>query len=152
VFSRSVESRKCLYFNVCGRTETYTGRWKEHWHPYQDGYLCKTHYSKLVGYKKRTAEQRKKYNDKYNIRKIKFIDRQIIVSKNPKSGFCSWCSNNIYDGSCKVTNMHHVEYDKNNVLANTIEICASCHAYETTRLRMLKKRMVREKCRSTYTP
>jgi hypothetical protein len=134
------ENRKCLYFNVCGKSEVYTGRWKEHWHPYQDGYLCKTHYSKLVGYKKRTAETRKKYNDKYNIRKIKFIDRQIIIDKNPKSGYCSWCPNNIHDGSCKVTNMHHIKYDKNNVLANTIEICASCHAKETNTKRVLKKR------------
>ena len=36
--------------------------------------------------------------------------------------------------------MHHIKYDKNNVLANTIEICASCHAKETNTKRVLKKR------------
>ena len=139
MFSRSVESRKCLYFNVCGRSEVYTGRWKEHWHPYQDGYICKYHYSKLVGNKKRTIEQSRRYNLNWNKNKVKFLDKQICVTKNPRTGYCSWCPNNIHNGSCKRTNLHHIEYNDKNILENTIEICASCHAIETNRLRMLKK-------------
>lgn len=64
-------------------------------------------------------------------RMIRFQDERINVGIDPRTGYCSKCSNNIFDGSCLVTGMHHKKYDRNNPLRYTVELCSSCHAYET---------------------
>ncbi len=56
---------------------------------------------------------------------------RIQLDHNPRTGYCSLCLNNIYDGSCKKTDLHHIEYDLDNPLRYTIELCPSCHGKET---------------------
>lgn len=106
--------RKCKYPN-CDKVEAYTGRWKEHWHPYENGYLCKKHHFKLFTYPKRTPEYFKKYNSrrtpeqrkidnskitpeqhrKYNSKKhprlLHYKSKQFILTFSPRKGLCDWC-------------------------------------------------------------
>lgn len=140
MLSKPVVIRKCLYFYLCKKEEIYTGRWKEHWHPYKDGYICKKCYSRLITNPKKTKEYIKKYNDRKTKEqrkednaktKPKFITyhkKQIYINFKTRTGYCSWCHNNIYDKSCKLTHMHHKEYYPIFVWFGTIEICVSCHS------------------------
>ena len=64
-------------------------------------------------------------------RTILFLGVQIYLSWNPRTGRCSKCTNNIHDGSCKVTNMHHLFYLRICPWFGMVELCVSCHAVET---------------------
>lgn len=151
MLSKTVETRTCLYFNLCKKTETYNGRkWQLIWNHYKDGFLCRNHYSKIVSNPKQTKEYKKKYNSKYgyeyrnkydkirNTKLVGYKGRQIVLSFNPRKGFCNWCPNNIFNGSCKRTHKHHIEYYPIFVWFGTVEICNSCHAKETNVPRDLK--------------
>jgi ribosomal protein L31 len=76
------------------------------------------------------------YNNKRNHTRITFKDKRIrLNTKEPRTGRCSWCTNNIKDGSCKRTSLHHRKYILGLPLEHTIEICNSCHIKETRRIR-----------------
>lgn len=60
-------------------------------------------------------------------RRVVFRKKQIQLSFNPRTGHCSLCPNNVYDGSCKKTAMHHIEYHDEDPLKGTVELCNSCH-------------------------
>jgi hypothetical protein len=53
--------------------------------------------------------------------RIKFQGHTKSVPKNPRTGICSIC------GHIGKTDMHHNQYDPENILANTIEVCDGCH-------------------------
>jgi hypothetical protein len=56
---------------------------------------------------------------------ISFLGRIVYVGINPRKGVCELC------GKKGVTDMHHMEYQEDDPLKDTIELCDSCHAYET---------------------
>jgi hypothetical protein len=138
------ESRRCLYFNFCGKEEIKEGRrWKEHWHIHPKGYLCKNHYKTLIQTPRTTTEQyrlwnrnktpehRKKYNQIYSPRRIWFLGESIMLSFEPRKGYCNWCPNNIYDKSTYQTEMHHIAYYRIFPWFATVELCSSCHTSKT---------------------
>src|SRR6188768_1669569 len=92
VFSKTVVSRKCLYFNECGKLENYNGKWQEHWYNYNGGFICRPHYRKIQGNPKYPKEYKKKYND----RQILFLGKVFSLSWIIRKGCCSWCHNNIF--------------------------------------------------------
>lgn len=116
--------RKCLF---CDKTERNETGWKEHWRKYKDGYVCNTHYQKYVNNPRRPKEYY--YNSRKQIQQriIEFCKLDIILTFNPRKGYCKLCSNNIHDGSCKLTSLHHWFYLRIMPWACTIEICNSCH-------------------------
>lgn len=108
----------------CLSDKTYIdNRGVSQWHKFLDGYLCTRCHSNLE-------------NPEKNKRRIRFTfkDKRILLPDNPRTGYCSKCSNNIYDGSCKVTHLHHTKYDVKNPLENTIELCVGCHFKESVLL------------------
>jgi hypothetical protein len=146
--------RQCLYFSECGKREIHNGiKWQQLWLRYQVGYICMNHYITLIRRPKipksyhrkfrRTPEQNKiinkKYNKIYHPRRFRFKDKSISLKSNPRIGYCSWCPNNIHDGSCRLTNMHHIEYYIIFPWFGTVELCVSCHNKETQRQLKLKK-------------
>ena len=133
---KTVDSRKCLYFNECGKEETHNGKWKEHWYRYKDGFICRHHFRKLIGNPKQSYEYWRKYNE----RQIVFLGKVFYLSWNIRKGFCSWCPNNIHDNSCLQTQMHHYFYVPIMVWCCTEEICVQCHTIESERLRKLNKK------------
>lgn len=69
-------------------------------------------------------------NPKSNRKKILFKGGQVWIGYNPRSGICSKCKRSVHKGEIKKTNLHHTQYDENNPLAHTIELCVSCHIKE----------------------
>jgi hypothetical protein len=60
-------------------------------------------------------------------------DKQIHMEYNPRTGFCSKC------GKIGQTHLHHTNYDSNNPLDNTIELCVSCHSKQSWKI-LIEKR------------
>ena len=60
------------------------------------------------------------------------------------TGYCSKCPNNIYDGSCKTTHMHHLIYVRILPWFGRHELCPSCHTTETWKgWKCMKKKIKR---------
>ena len=55
------------------------------------------------------------------------IGRKVSFKRRVRTGYCSRCSNNIHDGSCKRTALHHIQYHDDDPLKDTIELCGACH-------------------------
>ena len=117
----------------CGSDKTYIAQirnWKPYpqWYKHNDNWYCQKCNSKLFHNPKYNAKTNARWGPINSLRQLgwKPIGRQIHVKENPRKGYCSLCPNNIYDGSCKRTHIHHFIYD-DNPLKHIIELCASCH-------------------------
>lgn len=81
--------------------------------------------------KKYTMENKEKvaaYQHNYQLQSIKFKGKSIHTDHIVRKGSCQNC------GKTGLTNMHHTQYDSNNPLAHTIELCISCHNKEHGRI------------------
>lgn len=128
--------------SICDSTTIYSHNRRKNGNWYIDKetqlYLC----GKCYAYKRRkipeVAERRhnslnkpsaREHVREHDKRKLRFKGRQILVQSNPRIGVCSKCGKrNGLD--IKRTHIHHIQYDENNPLAYTIELCTSCHAKE----------------------
>ena len=68
--------------------------------------------------------------------KIIFRGKAVYLKENPRNGVCSECNKKIGDPftnnigkpvKIKRTHLHHDEYNSDDVLEHTRELCASCH-------------------------
>jgi hypothetical protein len=128
-----IDKNHKTYFKKNGRA---------HWLRYKGAWICKKCYHRLVGNPKRTKEYLKKYykkatpeeararNAKQIPRLIRFKNRRLTLSQKARTGRCQRCPNNIFNGSCKRTHIHHVEYNEHDPIDKTIELCVSCHMTE----------------------
>lgn len=91
------------------------------------GMLCNNCYSLFITYPKLKA--RGWFNTKYTYGNNKW---HIIIytgwNWKQRTGYCSLCPNNIHDGSCKRTNLHHKYYLRIFPWFGRIEVCRSCHS------------------------
>ena len=93
----------------------------------------------IINYKynpKYDIEYRREYNKKQIPRLLLFKGRVKTMKEPPRIGFCNICKKNIgdeylnYKGEpvkIKQTHIHHINYHSDDVLKDTIELCASCH-------------------------
>lgn len=110
-------SKVCLIDSI---HKTYIDKYNhQHWYRYKDGWVCSRCRNKLIA--------NPKWHPITNSRRLKFKDKQVYIQSNPKTGYCSYCTNNIHNGSCKKTDIHHIQYHEDDPLKNTIELCVSCH-------------------------
>lgn len=72
-------------------------------------------------------ERRLELHPDFNKGTIKFKHKQIWLGFNPLTGKCSKCKRTVKSGKIKLTYLHHDIYDWNDILANTRELCNSCH-------------------------
>jgi hypothetical protein len=91
-----------------------------------------------VDYRKQKADQikenwRNSYWKKYRPHRLQYLTTRIafknkrpIVKFNPRIGVCNLCRA-VVGIDCKITHMHHEQYDPENPLKHTIELCVSCH-------------------------
>lgn len=79
-------------------------------------------------YRQRHPDKIKIRNTNAHKRTLNFLGKLIQLSFIPRVGYCSQCTNNIFDKSCKKTEIHHLFYVPCIPWACTIELCASCHA------------------------
>ena len=73
--------------------------------------------------KEETAQMFKEYNS----RRIEFKGKNISFKENPRTNVCSVCGRKYPDELKEQTCIHHIKYDPENPLANTVELCRSCH-------------------------
>ena len=71
--------------------------------------------------------------------KIRFKGRTFSLEKNPRTNICTLCGKNQTENAGKQMSIHHTNYNNDDPLANTIELCVSCHAKLHHALRRLKK-------------
>ena len=60
--------------------------------------------------------------------------KRIFLTENPRKGICSEC------GEAGETHIHHDQYDSDNPLAHTRELCKSCH----TKFHNAERKTIRE--------
>ena len=65
--------------------------------------------------------------DKTHERTITFLNKPIILNWKLRKGYCSNCPKNIYDKTCKYTQLHHWLYVPIMPWACTEEFCSRCH-------------------------
>ena len=120
-------SKKVCY--ACGSNKTAkNGSGGLCWHPNYPTDLVTCHkcfntifYSRNPKNQQRSREYGRR-NFHYGNRIIYGNDRRYLT------GYCSECNNNIYDKSCRLTQMHHWVYIPICPLFGREELCASCHS------------------------
>lgn len=105
----------------CGAHKSTANTHGQLWYPNRGTpyFLCHTCYNGVVrrDYKQRSARSR-----------IVFKGRRLYnKTKEVRVGVCNLCRG-IIGIDCLRTNLHHDAYDASNPLANTLELCPSCHA------------------------
>jgi hypothetical protein len=115
---------------ACDTEVTYINKdGSEHWR-YHDGYIfCKNCYAKYVYDPTKPERWNKKYAIINDPKRINFKGKNKRLKINPRKGVCSLCGA-MKGIDCKRTAMHHLIYDESDPLANTIELCLSCHMKE----------------------
>lgn len=126
-----IDKRIC---SNCHSDKSRTKQGREIWSVFGQGYLCDRCNTRIFRNPKRSRETIKKYNS----RQLIFKRKHVYVKENPRKGVCSWCGA-IKGINCKATNIHHTQYHDDDVLKDTIELCASCHGKESERIRRLVK-------------
>ena len=125
-------NRQCI---ICGSYKTRINKTKNgtpysHWR-YVDGKVyCHKCYCREVSGK----ELMKAVQGKILIYK----KRRIILKERILTGQCTFCKRTVISGEIHSTTTHHFEYDDNNPLAFTVELCRSCHARENWILEQFK--------------
>jgi len=75
----------------------------------------------------------KNYLADYRARMFTYKGKRIPLENIARTGVCSAC-----DSTDKQTVLHHTQYDDNDMLKHTIELCVSCHTTEHHRIRNKK--------------
>ena len=127
-----MEGRVC---SVCGskttRIESHTGKSYQRWHNIDGKCHCWKCWKRIIQYHRYDKIWDKK--NRHDI-SLHFLGKKRRVKHSKKTGYCSWCPNNIHDGTCKRTSKHHYFYMPIMIWACTEEICNSCHINETRRI------------------
>ena len=116
--------------NNCNSNKSYVNKHgNEEWRWYNNKIYCKKCANKLF--------MNPKYHPLNSKNRFMFKDKEIWIGFNPRTGICNWCRA-VVGIDCKKTELHHELYDESNTLANTIELCTSCHKKESWRLWRIK--------------
>ena len=116
--SRTVESNIITNKKFCLIDSTHE-TYRKQWYKYQNGWICSRCRNKLLN--------NPKHNPISHPKRIRYKGKHVYLDQNPRDGYCRTCPNNIHDGSCKRTHIHHIQYHDNDPLKDTIEVCVSCH-------------------------
>jgi len=115
----------------CGNTKTYINkRGVPEWRNIDDKPWCLRCYDRIFSHPTRNPKRTKEQLRKSNEKRIKFKDKIMYLSENPRIGVCNGCRA-VVPFDCPKTDMHHEEYDELDILKNTIELCTNCHNNET---------------------
>jgi hypothetical protein len=108
---------------ACDSTTTYVyHNGNEQWHTHDGYWLCHKCFEKYVHSPVYGPVRNEKWNPINGPRRQMYKYRQVVHKQIPRKGICERCG-----VTNKRTNLHHEEYDDNNPLAHTVELCASCH-------------------------
>lgn len=76
---------------------------------------------------------------KWNSYRILFRGKRVYLKENPRKGFCMKC------GKTGKTNIHHEKYDDADPLKYIVELCISCHWYESVEMKQIHPDMLTKK-------
>lgn len=156
--SVNYDDRKC-FVNLSHKTYIIPSTGKPHWLLFENQWVCKSCYGKLIQTPNIDPQKRKYYNDKRTKEQIQEDNQRRFLFKNkisrakekPRKGVCEWCDKNIGDtyinhlGKIDIiekTHLHHIRYNYNDKLKDTVELCHSCHMIETNRLRNIQRKII----------
>ena len=109
----------------CGLNKIYLEKGKyAHWRRKNDQWYCQKCFNRLFTPPERIKRLNTKWNPIRNARSIRYKKRRVNVGFNPRTGVCSLCRKQ------GLTHIHHMKYNDENPLKDTIEICPRCHKYE----------------------
>lgn len=112
---------------ACDSTETMIDKHNyEHWHKHDNDWLCHKCYMKYVMNPIHSPKWSAIRNPLNAPRRFNYKGKLAYLPKTPRKGICSQCGA-VRGIDCKRTSLHHQEYDDNDILAHTIELCNSCH-------------------------
>lgn len=80
--------------------------------------------------RQKSARYREKHRKKIHQKdqkKILFRDKRVYFLENPRKNICSECGQRYPEELKHQTVMHHENYNSDDPLENTIELCKSCH-------------------------
>src|SRR5262245_42437802 len=86
--------------------------------------LCARCYARIVqqpNWRANNPEMIKQHNRKYRPRVLSYKGKRVMLKVAPRTHKCSNC------GKIGYTQMHHLQYDDNDPLAYTVELCVICH-------------------------
>jgi hypothetical protein len=86
------------------------------------GYHCKPCRARLVDHPKWNLVNLKIHNE----RRLTYKGKVVRLKEAPRIGVCNWCRA-VPPFDCAKTQIHHEQYDDENPLAHTIEVCPKCH-------------------------
>ena len=119
---------------VCGSDKTYTRKTgkrkgRKEWRILNEKYCCHTCYQRLII----NPKHAKKLDRKRSAKRIVFKGKRLRLKIYPRKGICQnlFCVNPIY----KQTHLHHKQYHDDDVLKDTIELCAHCHPKAMKRIK-----------------
>lgn len=121
----SPKERVC---SSCGSTQTYITHYNNRHSPHHQWYTKNglTYCSKCNNKLFTNPKWRPINNPIYHARCITYKDKKILLKFNPRKGVCTICG--ARKGiECRTTHIHHKEYHDDDMLKDTIEVCASCH-------------------------
>lgn len=129
----------CLMARVCSKCGSETTQIRKD--RYHEGYqrwrfddngnvLCTKCYTHYVLNPKRVETG---YWKQFHHRQTYYKGKARAHKQNPRTGICSVCGKT---GKYQ-THMHHEQYDDNDILKYTVELCGSCHAKITLHDRRL---------------
>jgi len=75
---------------------------------------------------------------KKHFNRFGFKNKTKILDENPRTNICSKCGKSYPKELSTQTHLHHSEYDEQNPLNHTIELCNSCHQLLHWRLKKHK--------------
>ena len=119
-----MKDRFCI---ECNSIETYIDKTGlQRWYKHDNGFICHKCYCKLFIHPKWNAINNPINHKVYNPKRLRFKDKHMMLKENPRTGICSQCG--ARKGiECKKTDIHHIQYDPEDPLKYTIELCPSCH-------------------------
>jgi len=79
---------------------------------------------------------------KENPKRITFEGKRIQLKDNPRTNVCHNCGRKYPEELRQQTAMHHIEYNSEDPLAFTVELCFSCHTSFHNQLRKLSEKKV----------
>src|SRR5215212_3837313 len=108
---------------ACGDNKTSIGKnGVRYWYSNKPiGWLCRRCYDEII------------HTRQWTPYRLRFKGERIYVNRQPRIGVCNWCRAvigqiNAQSGKlCRLTQMHHEQYYKEDPLKDTIELCVICH-------------------------
>ena len=121
---------------ACDSTTTYIDKngWVM-WRFHDGDWFCNVCYQRYVAIHRYYPQPNRKFKPHFM-----FLGKPVYTKDEPRKGECNLCHKKVgdkfidYYGKERIlkgTDLHHIEYHKDDPLKDTVELCDSCHMKES---------------------